>query len=306
MTNLHRYLPPDTSPSDIRLALGLVSDTHFGQRLERLPEALFDALAGVDLILHAGDVGDLSVLDQISTIAPVIAVQGNDDSGEAKLQLPVQQIVAVGGQRVFMWHSHFLDPEQERASRIGDELASKLDRTIDAARAAGASLALFGHWHIPLVWNTGDLLVVNPGALASANEISRQDVRTVAIGFLRKDGTWCIRHITLDDVSSAFDPAIVWEAGFASNHNRFQSSILDRQMRQQMPIFKAALAPELVERLRGAIADAAKRVWAGEAPLLTWRDIEREAIVAGILTTEEERQLRALIAELCAEGELSR
>jgi hypothetical protein len=95
----------------------------------------------------------------------------------------------------------------------------------------------------------------------------------------------------------------MWDAGFAANHNRFQSSILDPQMRQQMPIFRAALAPELIERLRSAIADAARRVWAGEAPLLTWRDVEREALSAGVLTQEEERQLRALLAELFAEGE---
>jgi len=68
--------------------LGLISDTHLPDRLRALPPEVFDALDGVDLILHAGDVGTLAVLDQLSTIAPVVAVHGNDDSAEAIRELP--------------------------------------------------------------------------------------------------------------------------------------------------------------------------------------------------------------------------
>jgi putative phosphoesterase len=56
--------------------IGLISDTHMPQRCAALPDAVFDALKGVDLILHAGDVGELWVLDHLSTIAPVVAVHG--------------------------------------------------------------------------------------------------------------------------------------------------------------------------------------------------------------------------------------
>ena len=56
------------------LTIGLLSDTHIPHRMTQLPQAVLDALVGVDVILHAGDVGELWVLDRLSAIAPVIAV----------------------------------------------------------------------------------------------------------------------------------------------------------------------------------------------------------------------------------------
>src|SRR5690554_1327395 len=112
------HLIPSNCPADrIRLRIGLVSDTHSPQRCEKLPGALFSALSGADLILHAGDVGNLDVLDQLSKIAPVVAVHGNDDSEEAVRELPEQQIVTIGGIRILLWHSHYPNHEEEMASR---------------------------------------------------------------------------------------------------------------------------------------------------------------------------------------------
>jgi len=293
-----RFLPPTIDPHTIRATLGVVSDTHMGQRLAQLPIVLFDLLAGVDLILHAGDVGTLSVLDELSAIAPIIAVQGNDDSGEAKGNLPLQQVVGVQGERVLLWHSHHIDPELERESRKGDNLPPKLERTIARARECSASLAIFGHWHIPLLWDAGDLLVLNPGALASANNVTRQHVRTVAIAWLLEGGRWLVRHISLEDPSTVFDPTIDWGAGFAATAERFSSSILDMQVRVQMPIIKAALAEETIEKIREAISAAAQRVWAGEAPLLSWQEIAREAYAAQTLSPGEESLLRDVMAKL--------
>ena len=296
-----RFLPPAIDPRSVRATLGIVSDTHMGQRLAQLPDVLFELLDGVDLILHAGDVGSVSVLDELSAIAPVIAVQGNDDSGAAKEHLPLQQVVGVQGERVLLWHSHFVDPELERASRVGDTLPPKLERTIDRARQCGASLAVFGHWHIPLVWDAGDVLVLNPGALASANDVTRQHVRTIAIAWLLDGGRWLVAHISLENPESVFEPAIDWSMGFNAAWSRFSSTILDSQMRVQMPLFKAALPQETIEKISVAISAAAKRVWAGEAPQLTWRDIAREAFAAQILSPSEESMLRELMAEFAAQ-----
>ena len=66
------------------VTFGVLSDTHLPKRLRRVPDAVFRVLQGVDLVLHAGDVNDLSVLDSLSQIAPVIAVHGNDESPESK------------------------------------------------------------------------------------------------------------------------------------------------------------------------------------------------------------------------------
>lgn len=295
-----RYLPADVDPATVRTTLGIVSDTHMGQRMSALPQELFDILAGVDLLLHGGDVGALSVLDELSAIAPVIAVQGNDDSTYAKQHLPLQQVVAVGGQRVLLWHSHFVDPLLERESRLGDELPPKLERTVAQARACGASLAVFGHWHIPLVWDAGDVLVVNPGAMASANDVTRQHQRTVAKAWLLTDGSWRVVHIAIEAPDQPFDPDIDWSAGFASTWARFSSTILAPELRAQMPLLRQALSEETIAKLRMATSAAAQRVWAGEAPLLTWRDIEREVFASQLFTPEEESALRALRAEMIA------
>ena len=101
-----RYLPAYMTAGDVRAVLGLISDTHMPQRCRELPAAVFDALSGADVLLHAGDVGELWVLDRLGEIAPVVAVHGNDDTPAAMRELPHQQVLSAGGQRILLWHSH--------------------------------------------------------------------------------------------------------------------------------------------------------------------------------------------------------
>ena len=84
------------------IRIGLISDTHMPERCAALPTAVFSTLANVDLLLHAGDVGELWVLDQLSAIAPVIAVHGNDDTAAAQRELPFQQIITAAGRRILL------------------------------------------------------------------------------------------------------------------------------------------------------------------------------------------------------------
>src|SRR5690606_154429 len=110
-------LPPGVAPDEIVGIIGLLSDTHMPLRRRWLPPELPAIFADVDLLLHAGDVGPLSVLDELGRIAPVVAVHGNDESEEAQRQLPYQQVVSVGGVRILLWHSHFPDWDEEMAFR---------------------------------------------------------------------------------------------------------------------------------------------------------------------------------------------
>jgi putative phosphoesterase len=112
-----RYLPNHIFPRQVIARIGLVSDTHMPERCAQLPPTLFDVLDGVDLLLHAGDVGELWVLDRLSTIAPVIAVHGNDETEDAEQALPYSQVVTVTGQRILLWHSHCPDWQEEMPSR---------------------------------------------------------------------------------------------------------------------------------------------------------------------------------------------
>lgn len=122
--------------------IGLVSDTHGLVRPE-----LYDALAGVELILHAGDVGGDDVLDELATLAPVEAVYGNTDPpGRPRL---AQAIVrTVGGVRIHVSHGH--------------ELGSPTPARLLAAYPA--DVLVYGHTHKPLVSRAEGRLVVNPGA----------------------------------------------------------------------------------------------------------------------------------------------
>src|SRR5512138_679433 len=106
---------PDT------VTIGLISDTHIPMRWDVLPPAIFDIFAGADLIIHAGDVGELWVLDELSRIAPVIAVHGNDEGEQAQAVLPFQHTLMAAGQRIVITHGHNPDFKQEMEGRSKDD-----------------------------------------------------------------------------------------------------------------------------------------------------------------------------------------
>jgi uncharacterized protein len=125
--------------------LGLIADTHGLMR----PEAL-RALRGVDVILHAGDVGNRKVLDALGAIAPVRAVYGNVDVEDGLLTASVDCVF--DGVRVHVSHGH------ELGSPTPERLAAKY----------AADVIVFGHTHRALTQTVGSALVINPGAAGPA------------------------------------------------------------------------------------------------------------------------------------------
>ena len=246
------------------LRIGLVSDTHYPDRCTELPSSLFSALEGVELILHAGDVGDLVVLDQLGAVAPVVGVHGNDDSEESRSSLPYKTVIAAGGMRIFLWHSHYEDRQQEFASRQEDEFLPKLQRSADLANAAGASIAVFGHWHIPLVREVDGVTIINPGAVASGNEVTRQLHQTVAILEIDDAGAATVRHIDLSDLTVDFDPQIDWDTGLTATLQRFTSSIFSTELLSKLHTVLGGITREDQETLRPFVYQLARRCWAGE------------------------------------------
>jgi len=129
------------SASNARV-VGLISDTH-----GLLRPGVHEALTGVELILHSGDVGGSAILDELRMIAPVKAVFGNTDPpGEPGLSQEI--IIEINGIRVHVSHGH----------EVGSPTPIKL-----AARYE-ADIVVFGHTHRPLVSRLGKQLFVNPGA----------------------------------------------------------------------------------------------------------------------------------------------
>jgi len=147
------------------VVIGLVSDTHGLVRPE-----IFTALAGVEQILHGGDVGGRDVLDQLRAIAPVRAVFGNTDpSGEPGLSACIS--TELDGLTVHVSHGH----------EVGSPTPEKL-----LARYK-ADVIVFGHTHRPVVERAGKRLVVNPGAAGPRRFNLKPSVARLTIAHGRPD-----------------------------------------------------------------------------------------------------------------------
>lgn len=129
-------------------------------------------------------------------------------------------------------------------------------------------IVLFGHWHIPLVYRADGVTVINPGALASGNEISRQLHQTVALLYLFADGGLETVHVDLANPEQPFVPQIDWGAGFQTALEQFSVSIFTPNLIAAIPYLAANLSPDLVDRIKRILPGLARRVWAGELPQL--------------------------------------
>jgi len=131
------------------MQLGILSDTHGYFHPE-----LIDALDGVDAIVHAGDVGDLAILDGLEAVAPVHAVYGNIDDADTRRRLPKQERFSFGGLSV--WVEHIAGRPGRWQANMGERLA-----------ADPPDVFICGHSHIlriERVAELGNMLFVNPGA----------------------------------------------------------------------------------------------------------------------------------------------
>lgn len=291
-----RFLPPGLAPERVVARVGLLSDTHLPQRCAALPATLFDALLGVDLVLHAGDVGDLYTLDALSTVAPVVAVHGNDDSEEATVALPYAQVVAVGGRRVLLTHAHYPNHLQEMASRRDDRWLPKLERRAALAHEAGADIVVFGHTHVPMTLSHDGVLLVNPGAIAPPNLMLRQATQSVALLFMRDDGAAFVQHVNLGSPMRVFTPTVNWDAGFGAAYDAVTASIITPALAADLPRLAALgrlVAPEASE---DAYLRLARRCWLGELAVITHADLLMELQADNALSPSARAALTSVLA----------
>jgi putative phosphoesterase len=125
-----------------RVVIGLISDTHGLVRPE-----VHDALAGVDFILHAGDVGGDDILEELRIIAPVYAVYGNTDD-TANPSLAPEVVMEIEGVSIHLSHGH------EVGTPTPERLVARYSQDV----------IVYGHTHRQLVTRVGKQLVINPGA----------------------------------------------------------------------------------------------------------------------------------------------
>ncbi|BEQ15476.1 metallophosphoesterase family protein [Desulfoferula mesophila] len=132
------------------IRIGVISDTHLNDFDQGLAEQAARAFAGVDIILHAGDLTSLLVLDALQ--APeVIAVAGNMDGPAVRANLPDKRLVSAGGFKIGLIHGW--GPPMGLAGRVAREFE-------------GVDAVVFGHSHRPTNLVKEDILLFNPGSYA--------------------------------------------------------------------------------------------------------------------------------------------
>ncbi len=146
--------------------IGVISDTHI-PHFKKLPETIWEHFAEVELIIHAGDLSILSVLDELETLAPVVAVQGNVEHEEVMLELPIKREIVVGHCRIGIVHILWDTHNRVRVAR---------------QEFPHARCVIFGHSHIPWNQDIDGQLLFNPG---SATDRRRQP--RCSIGLLYVD-----------------------------------------------------------------------------------------------------------------------
>jgi putative phosphoesterase len=175
--------------------IGLLADTHIPHRMKHLPQAALDALAGVDVILHAGDVDDPAALEPLREIAPVHAVSGNFhilDLSDGGASLPKVVELELAGKHVVLVHGHRPGPigflikglhvfaEKLRLTDNGvlnQRNARRLTRIYPEA-----DVIVFGHSHRAHVEWVGDVLLVNPGAVLDVEGRERPSIARLSFG----------------------------------------------------------------------------------------------------------------------------
>jgi putative phosphoesterase len=162
------------------MRLAIISDTHLPRGARAIPDACLERLRGADAILHAGDLMELSVLDELEALGPpVYAVRGNVDSAEVQARLPLTRVVEAGGARIAMVHD-------------GGPAHGRLDRL--RRRFPDAHAVVFGHSHLPLLEERDGFAIFNPG---SPTERRRAERHTMGMATIR-DGRPEFELITLD------------------------------------------------------------------------------------------------------------
>ncbi|MBI4304611.1 MAG: metallophosphoesterase family protein [Chloroflexi bacterium] len=136
------------------MRIGLVSDTHIPEAEKALPPELMQAFKGVDLILHAGDIYEISVLDDLQRIAPVLAASGDDDYWDTLNDARVKdkQALTIEGKTIWVIHQrpYYLIRSQQNG--------------LPPSKNGRPDIVVFGHEHRVVVEQVNGILFVNPGS----------------------------------------------------------------------------------------------------------------------------------------------
>jgi putative phosphoesterase len=136
--------------SGVTKTVGLIADTHIPVRAREIPQKVLEVFDKVDFIIHAGDLVDLSVIDELEQLAPVLAVYGNMDGPKIRGKLPKTNSAKVLNWKIGVTH----DPE----ALFG------MGKMREIAKQNGFDVLVYGHTHNPRIKWEEKTLFINPGS----------------------------------------------------------------------------------------------------------------------------------------------
>ena len=163
--------------------IAILADTHMPRRAAKLPLPCLEEILKADVVIHAGDVSERLVIDEIRscTQAPLVAVHGNVDSDELRRTLPAEELVELEGDFTLAV-IHDAGPSRGRLARM-------------RRRFTTADAVIFGHSHIPLHETAEDgFQIFNPG---SPTDRRRQPRATMGVAIAR-DGAIHFEHLCVE------------------------------------------------------------------------------------------------------------
>ena len=167
----------------IKMRIGLISDTHIPHAEKALPPEVMEAFRGVDLILHAGDICIPSVLDDLESIAPVLAAKGDEEHDITLIDERVKKkhILKLEGKTLWLIHDRPYAPISPSWLPMWwqSKTASEQDNNDKP------DIVVFGHEHRIVVQHNDDVLFVSPGSPTFLNYL--QGLGTVGILYISAD-----------------------------------------------------------------------------------------------------------------------
>lgn len=130
--------------------IGVISDTHIPDRANEIPQAVFDLFSGVDMILHAGDITDAQVLEDLSQIAPTKCVQGNMDRAYG-IKVPRREVITVEKINIGLDHGEVYPRGDTQQLKY---IAMEMD----------VEVLISGHTHWAFIEKVEDVILLNPGS----------------------------------------------------------------------------------------------------------------------------------------------
>ncbi|MCW4025197.1 MAG: metallophosphoesterase [Candidatus Bathyarchaeota archaeon] len=167
MSSEQSVLKKNTSSFSAQKIVGVISDTHVPSRARGLPKQVFEIFEKADYIIHAGDIVELAVVDELEQLAPVLAVYGNMDGPSVSGALPKMSSLKVFGWKIGVMH----DPST----------AFGMNKMREIAKQNSFDVFVYGHTHVANIKWENKMLYINPGSPTDSPSFAKPSVALLRV-----------------------------------------------------------------------------------------------------------------------------